>query len=88
VAERQQRDALALRDQVGLLRDVTTILADEKVNLSDIHTGPNNGGGTQLITASLEVTGVDQLLRVMNRIESISGVYDVRREIPRDKPRA
>ncbi len=87
-----QRYVAAVRiealDRVGLLRDVTTILADEKVNLSDIHTGPNSGGGTQLITASLEVTGVDQLLRVMNRIESISGVYDVRREIPRDKPRA
>lgn len=72
-------------DRVGLLRDVTTIVADEKVNMSDVQTAANKGGGTQHILANLEVTGVDQLLRLMQRLESISGVYEVHRDIPSEK---
>ena len=73
-------------DRVGLLRDVTTVVADEKVNMSDVHSGANKGGGSQHIIANLEVSGVDQLVRLMNRIEGIRGVYEVRRDVPREKP--
>jgi GTP pyrophosphokinase len=72
-------------DRVGLLRDITTIVADEKVNMGDIQTVSNKGGGTQQILATLEVTSVDQLMRLMSRIESISGVYEVRRDVPGEK---
>jgi GTP pyrophosphokinase len=73
-------------DRVGMLRDITTIVADERVNMGDIHTTSNKGGGTQQILATLEVTGIDQLLRLMSRLESISGVYEVRRDVPGEKP--
>jgi (p)ppGpp synthase/HD superfamily hydrolase len=72
-------------DRVGLLRDITTIVADEKVNMGDVQTTANKGGGTQQILATLEVTSVDQLLRLMGRIESVSGVYEVRRDVPGEK---
>lgn len=70
-------------DRVGLLRDVTIVVADEKVNMTDVQSAANKGGGTQHILANLEVTGVDQLLRIINRLESIRGVYEVRRDVPR-----
>ncbi|HUS16643.1 MAG TPA: bifunctional (p)ppGpp synthetase/guanosine-3',5'-bis(diphosphate) 3'-pyrophosphohydrolase [Chloroflexia bacterium] len=72
-------------DRVGLLRDVTTMVADEKVNMGEVQSAANKGGGTQHILANLEVTGVDQLLRLMKRLESISGVYEVRRDVPTEK---
>jgi len=72
-------------DRVGLLRDVTTMVADERVNMNDVVSGANKGGGTQHITANLEVTDVDQLLRLMSRLQSISGVFDVRRDVPSER---
>jgi guanosine-3',5'-bis(diphosphate) 3'-pyrophosphohydrolase len=72
-------------DRVGVLRDLTTLVADEKVNMNGIRTDPSKGGGTQFITANLEVPGVVQLLRLMSRMEGIPGVYEVRRHVPREK---
>ncbi|MGI8587294.1 MAG: RelA/SpoT family protein [Chloroflexia bacterium] len=72
-------------DRVGLLRDVTTLVADEKVSMTDMQTSANKGGGTQYILTSLEVVSMDQLLRIMQRLESISGVYEVTRDTPDEK---
>jgi GTP diphosphokinase / guanosine-3',5'-bis(diphosphate) 3'-diphosphatase len=72
-------------DRVGLLRDVSTVVADEKVNMTDVVTGANKTGATQHILANLEVTGLDQLLRLIKRVEAISGVYEVRRDVPSEK---
>ena len=53
-----------------VLCDGTTVVADERVNMGEIQTTANKGGGTQQILATLEVTGIDQLLRLMGRLES------------------
>jgi GTP pyrophosphokinase len=67
-------------DRVGLLRDVTTMLADDKVNLIGIHTQKKPGSATTTLIMTLEVNGVEQLYRVMDRASSIQGVYEVRRD--------
>jgi GTP pyrophosphokinase len=72
-------------DRVGLLHDVTKILSEERVNMNDINSGCGKGSGTQVITANMEVTGVDQFLRLMSRLEGINGVYEVHRVVPSDK---
>ncbi len=67
-------------DRVGLLRDVTTMLADEKVNLISIHTQKTPGMATTILIMTLEVTGVEQMFQVMDRLASVRGVYEVQRD--------
>ncbi len=67
-------------DRVGLLRDVTTMLADDKVNLVGVHTHKRPGSATTTLIMTLEVQGVEQLYRVMERISSIQGVFEVQRD--------
>lgn len=78
-------------DRVGLLRDITLIIGEEKVNMLGVRTlEPNDGAVT--ILATLETTGLEQLARLMARIEMIRGVRtvsrntamrDQRRSVPR-----
>lgn len=67
-------------DRVGLLRDITVMLADEHVNLVSIHTQKKPGSATTTLLMTLEVAGVEQLSRVMDRLKSISGMYEVHRD--------
>jgi GTP pyrophosphokinase len=66
-------------DRVGLLRDISTVVADEKVNIASMRTDPHaDHTVTTLIT--LETTGVEQLLRLFSKIEGVHGVFSVARE--------
>jgi GTP pyrophosphokinase len=67
-------------DRVGLLRDVTTMLADDKVNLLGVHTHKKPGAATTTLVMTLEVAGVEQLYRTMDRISSVQGVFEVQRD--------
>ena len=67
-------------DRVGLLRDVTTLLADEKVNLVGVHTHKRPGSATTTLIMTLEVSGVEQLYRLMERISSVQGIFEVQRD--------
>lgn len=67
-------------DRVGLLRDVTTVLAEEKVNLVSIHTHKKPSLATSTIIMTLDVTSVGQLYQLMDRLSAIRGVFGVRRD--------
>lgn len=67
-------------DRVGLLRDVTTLLADDKVNLISVHTHKKPGSATTTLIMALEVTGVEQMYQVMDHLTSVRGVYQVQRD--------
>ena len=66
-------------DRVGLLRDVSTIAAEEKVNLTAVRTqeGPDH---TTNVFVTLETSGVEQLSRLFAKIEGVRGVFAVSRE--------
>jgi len=66
-------------DRVGLLRDITTLVAEEKVNMLSVLTGVNDDR-TVTVLMTLEVESVQQLSRVLQKLETIRDVYDVRRE--------
>jgi GTP pyrophosphokinase len=68
-------------DRVGLLRDVTTMVADERVSMDSVltRTHPDQ---TVTILISLEVDGLKQLSRVLQRLESVKDVFEVRRDSP------
>ncbi|MCO5176083.1 MAG: hypothetical protein M9890_03795 [Thermomicrobiales bacterium] len=67
-------------DRVALLRDITGLVADESVNLlsvlTDVH--PDR---TVTVLMTIEVSGVKQLSHLLQRVEAIRGVFDVRREL-------
>ncbi len=59
-------------NRVGALRDITTIIAEEKVNISGINT--IDRGDTTTIFATLEIKGIPQLNQLLHKIRAISGV--------------
>ncbi len=67
-------------DRAGLLRDVTTMLADEKVNILSVHTHKKPASATTTLIMALEVSGVEQLYQMMDRLQSVHGVFEVQRD--------
>jgi GTP pyrophosphokinase len=69
-------------DRVGLLRDIATLVADEKINIGDFRTLPAGQRGVILILFTVEVTGLEQLARILSKLHTVRDVLDVRREVP------
>jgi len=67
-------------DRVGLLRDVATLVAEETVNMVGVHTQEGEDGHITIFM-TLETTGVEQLSRMLNKLEVIRGVLSVSRRI-------
>jgi GTP pyrophosphokinase len=65
-------------DRVGLLRDITAIVSEERVNMVGVRTVENADGGVAIL-ATLETTGLEQLSRLLSRIEIVRGVRQVER---------
>jgi GTP pyrophosphokinase len=66
-------------DRVGLLKDISTLLADEKVNILYVQTVTNDDRTVNL-RITIEVENVSQLSRVLHKIESVPAVDEVRRD--------
>jgi GTP pyrophosphokinase len=66
-------------DRVGLLRDVSTIVSEDKVNMLGVRT--EHGDRTTSVYLTLETTGVQQLGRLMAKLESVRGVISVTRQL-------
>jgi guanosine-3',5'-bis(diphosphate) 3'-pyrophosphohydrolase len=65
-------------DRVGLLRDVSALVAEEKVNMAGLRS-QEHGDGTLSVFVTLEITGIEQLVRLLSRVSSVRGVISVRR---------
>jgi len=65
-------------DRVGLARDVTTVVAEEKVNISQLGVAPANDH-TVFLNLSLMTHGLTQLSRLLSRIEKIKGIISATR---------
>ena len=68
-------------DREGLLRDVATIVADEKVSMSRVNV-PDVKKNIANILLTMQVTDLTQLTRILKRIEQLPNVLDVRRWKP------
>lgn len=66
-------------DRVGLLKDVSTLLADEKVNILSVLTTTHDDRTVTLLL-TMEVEGVSQLSRLLQKLEGIRDVVEVRRD--------
>ena len=65
-------------DRVGLLRDVTTKLSEDKINIAWVVTRENDDA-TVSMELTIHITGLTELNRVFSRIEGIRGVTSVNR---------
>jgi len=68
-------------DRPGLLRDITAILANEKINLNGVNTTTDKQDGIARMNMSLEISDVGQLSRVLTQIGQLSNVVEARRKI-------
>jgi len=73
-------------DRVGLLRDITMVVTEDKVNMVGVRT-IESGDGLVTVVATLETTGIEQLSRLLARIEILRGVRSVERSVDRKRPR-
>ena len=65
-------------DRVGLLRDVSTKLSEDKINIAWVVTRENDNA-TVSMELTIHIAGLQQLNRVFSRIESVRGVTSVGR---------
>jgi GTP pyrophosphokinase len=65
-------------DRVGLLRDISTLVSDEGINMTDVTTRDMEDGR---VTISLTVYtgGIGQLSRIFRKLESVRSVISVSR---------
>jgi GTP pyrophosphokinase len=66
-------------DRVGLLKDITGMLSDERVNILYTHTRTHDDREVT-IDITVEVSDVGQLSRVLHKLDGVQGVYEVRRD--------
>lgn len=66
-------------DRTGLLRDITAVLANEHINVTGIQTHSDKSDGTASMQITLEVPGLNQLGRVLAKIEQQPNVIEARR---------
>ena len=65
-------------DRVGLLRDISTIVADDGVNMIAVRTVEHDDR-TTTVEVTLETTGGAQFARVISHLDGVRGVISVRR---------
>jgi GTP pyrophosphokinase len=67
-------------DRQGLLRDVTTLLANEGINVIAVNTLSHRQSHTATLTLTAEVPNIDTLSTVLARIAQLANVTDVKRK--------
>ena len=60
-------------DRVGLLRDITTQVSEQGVNIAGVVT-TENSDGTATLSLTLYTTGIGQLSRLFSKLEGVRGV--------------
>jgi GTP diphosphokinase / guanosine-3',5'-bis(diphosphate) 3'-diphosphatase len=70
-------------DRAGLLRDVAAVVADAGINMTSVASTTNASLQRAVITATLEIEAVDQIEPVFERLQQITNVVSVRRDLGR-----
>jgi GTP diphosphokinase / guanosine-3',5'-bis(diphosphate) 3'-diphosphatase len=64
-------------DREGLMRDISTVIADEQVNMTSVNVATRQNIATLQLT--VEIASVDQLTRILTRLECIASVVEAHR---------
>lgn len=68
------------RDRAGLLRDVTTILANEAVYVLAVNTRSDKRAATASIQLEIEISSFHSLARALDRLNDMDSVIEARRQ--------
>ncbi|MDX1838283.1 GTP diphosphokinase [Legionella taurinensis] len=68
-------------DRPGLLRDVTSLLSNEKAHVYALQTNANKQDNSAYITLTVEIDGLNSLSRLLTRLEQIPNVLEARRQV-------
>jgi GTP pyrophosphokinase len=63
-------------DRVGLLRDISSVMAEEKINITRISSDDNDDHTTS-ISLTVETSSVAQLSRLLSKLEGVKGIFNV-----------
>ena len=66
-------------DRSGLLRDVTQVLLNEKLNVLAVNTRSNKDDNTASMSITVEIPGLDALGRLLGRISQLPNIIEARR---------
>jgi GTP pyrophosphokinase len=66
-------------DRSGLLRDVTQVLLNEKLNVLALNTRSNKEDNTASMSITVEIPGLDALGRLLGRILQLPNIIEARR---------
>ena len=66
-------------DRTGLMRDITEIMAGERINISAANAATHPKDHTAVITVTLEISSIVQLSRILDKIEKLPNVFEARR---------
>ncbi len=66
-------------DRVGFIRDISSVFADEDINIVGLTT--REDGGRVVLSLTVETDGYAQLQRVMHKVDALRGVLGVEREL-------
>ncbi len=66
-------------DRKGLLKDITTLIAQEDANVTDIQSDNQHSSGRVLLRLRLKVTDYGQLSMLLGKLDALPGVEEARR---------
>ncbi len=67
-------------DRQGLLRDITTLLANEEINVIAVKTESNKETNTAYMVLTAEIPDIDTLSKVLARLNQLPNVTEVKRK--------
>jgi GTP pyrophosphokinase len=67
-------------DRDGLLRDIATVIAEEGVNMRKVNSVLAQKTNLATLTATLELTRINQLVSILDKIERLPNVIEVSRQ--------
>ncbi len=71
--------AVTAYDRRGLLRDLTDVLALERLSIDSMSTTTDHDAGTAHVRLTVPVTNLEQLARVLHRLGAVPNVIEARR---------
>jgi GTP diphosphokinase / guanosine-3',5'-bis(diphosphate) 3'-diphosphatase len=76
---------ITARNRAGLIRDIASVIAEVSINLLSINSHAHKNGEQVLVTATLEITGLEQMQRLFTRLEKVKDVIHVERNLGKPK---
>jgi GTP pyrophosphokinase len=68
-------------DRPGLLRDVSALLANDRVNVMGVNTYTDRKTMMARMDLNIEVADIGQLSRILNRIGQLPNITEVKRKV-------